>query len=644
MRILASCLLALACSAAAAAPGDETRAAFAAALARAESGAPAGPADEALRGYVLYPYLEAARLRAQLARGTQVDEAAQDWLASNPGLPITREVRREWLASLAARQDWARFLAAFEPALEDAALECHRFQAWIETGGYPELRDELLAMWMTGAQMPQSCVAPFGWLRAQGLLTAERNAQRARLALLAGNAELAEWLIRQSPPPMQPLMQRSLRLLKDPRAELAAIARAPASPIEWPEVLAALQKVARADPTAADALWARLGCANPAVRSCARIGADNAAIAERELALAYAWNRDPIAYERFLRLPSKALDERAHEWRIRSALWQGQYAQAAAWLHELPEPMAADARWVYWRARATELSGRPAQAAPIFRTLAPGNGYYALLSAWRLGEKHRPVSRPAPYEPQVQLELSALPAVQRARELFLIGRNEWANPEWRRALDGRDELARIQAARLASSWGWHVQAMATLGNPPLAEDFELSHPDAFSAEIAAGAQASGLPQEWLYGLIRQESLFQPKVISRSQAIGLMQLLLPTAREVARKEKRPAPSREDLFRPSLNIALGSAYLRQMLERFGGQFVPALSAYNGGPNAVARWLPDEPQPADVWMENIPFNETRLYVPKILWHMDARAARLGLDGFDPAPLLQPVRKTVP
>ncbi|HUP92931.1 MAG TPA: transglycosylase SLT domain-containing protein [Solimonas sp.] len=643
LRTTATLALLLALGSAAQAGEDAQRTAFKAALQRAEAGQPALADESALAAYPLYPYLEAVRLRAQLDAGATgaVDVATPAFLARNPELPVARELRRSWLESLAARKDWGQFLANTPAPLDDPALRCSQLQAWIETGGYPGLREDLLTLWTTGAPMPQSCVAPFAWLRDQGQLTPERNEQRARLALDAGNADLAEWLLRSVPVARQAPLQRALRLLKEPERELRQIALHPEQPLAWPETLAALKTLARADPERAEAAWAQFGCANPETRRCARIGADSAWTVERELALAYAWNRDARALARFRALPDSALDDRAHEWRIRAALWQRDYDQAAAWLHELPDAMAADPRWIYGRARAQELSGRVRQAQPIYQTLAAGNGYYGLLSAWRLQQRYRARSQQAPYDPALQQRLWQLPAVQRAREAFLVGRLDWANAEWKLALQDQDAAARIQAARLASTWGWHLQAVATLGKPPLVEDFEITYPDPYRSQIAAAAAASGIPAEWLYGLIRQESLFVPTAVSASQALGLMQLLVPTARDTARKMKRPAPSREELFRPELNLSLGAAYLREMLERFDGQFVPALSAYNGGPNAVARWLPDEPVPADVWLENIPFNETRLYVPKILWHMAAAASRNGADGFDPAPLLQPVRR---
>jgi soluble lytic murein transglycosylase len=109
--------------------------------------------------------------------------------------------------------------------------------------------------------------------------------------------------------------------------------------------------------------------------------------------------------------------------------------------------------------------------------------------------------------------------------------------------------------------------------------------------------------------------------------------------MARELGRPAPGRLDLIDPSLNIALGTRYLAAMRERFGGNQVLATAAYNAGPGAVSRWLPDETTPADLWMVAIPYGETRDYVRRVLTYRVIYAHRLGLDDFRLGALFAPV-----
>jgi soluble lytic murein transglycosylase len=135
--------------------------------------------------------------------------------------------------------------------------------------------------------------------------------------------------------------------------------------------------------------------------------------------------------------------------------------------------------------------------------------------------------------------------------------------------------------------------------------------------VQTAAQLTGLMPEIVYGVLRQESLYRTDAVSTANARGLMQLQLDTARRTARQWKQAVPSDIALFEPSVSVVLGAGQLKLLLDRFGGQLPVALAAYNAGPNAAQRWLPAGPMDPDIWIENIPYNETRGYVQRILWH---------------------------
>jgi soluble lytic murein transglycosylase len=162
--------------------------------------------------------------------------------------------------------------------------------------------------------------------------------------------------------------------------------------------------------------------------------------------------------------------------------------------------------------------------------------------------------------------------------------------------------------------------------------------------IRGYAQDRGLPLEWVYAVIRQESVFDADVASHAGAVGLMQLMPATAREVAREQGLPAPRRMDLIDPALNIALGTGYLAKMRQRFDGNQVLATAAYNAGPGAVSRWLPSEQMAADLWMIDIPYRETRDYVRRVMTYRVIYAHRLGLADFRVGAMFTPVRPPQP
>jgi len=135
-------------------------------------------------------------------------------------------------------------------------------------------------------------------------------------------------------------------------------------------------------------------------------------------------------------------------------------------------------------------------------------------------------------------------------------------------------------------------------------------------------ELSHVPADWILAVMRQESLFRTDAVSRADARGLMQMLPVTATAVARRWRLPSPRPAALFDPLVAVPLGAAYLRELLDHYGGQLALCLAAYNAGTAPVARWLPSRPLDADIWVENIPYNETRSYVQHIFEHIVAFA----------------------
>lgn len=599
------------------------------------------PDRAALRDYVLYPYLEATRIQTRISNGVAggADADAARWLNAYPDLPVSRELRRQWLIDIGEREDWPLFLAQDDQDSSDPTLICYRWQARIaSTPDDPALRGALLAFWTNAPQMPSICNPPFDWLQAQGLISDAALEQRARKALADGNSYLAGVLIKQLPAPRAAPLQQWLRLLQDPKATLVEIAGDPRQNFEWDALDAGFQKLSRRDPPTARAVLAQFD----------RNRLSDAQYGElrRAVALGLAWDRDPGAITAFQAVPEDAVDDLTHEWRVRAALWAGDWQLAANWLQTMPVAMAADSGWQYWRARCAEKLGRRDQAKALYRVLAQDNGYYSVLAAWRLGQRYEPRTRKLDKDRDAQKRLlDGNAALLRARELFAVDEVRWADSEWRTATANMSDADRLQVALLASHWRWYWQAVLMLNRLDASDALAQTYPkDAYQHEIKHAAKRSGLPSAWIYGVMRQESLFLRQAVSSSDALGLLQLKLGTARDAARRSGLPRPDRDDLFDAETNIALGSAYLRQMTDRFGGQFVLTVASYNAGPNAVARWLPDTPLDADVWIENVPYNETRKYVERIAWHIAVHDWQISGRIRDFDDLLQPVHRVSP
>jgi soluble lytic murein transglycosylase len=230
-------------------------------------------------------------------------------------------------------------------------------------------------------------------------------------------------------------------------------------------------------------------------------------------------------------------------------------------------------------------------------------------------------------------ELEARPEILRARELFFVGQDSRGRSEWDAAMRQLSGDEKSQAAILADRWGWHSRAIAAVASTGEYNDLSIRYPLPYKESFELFSTAASIPSTWAYGIARSESLFMRDVRSSAGAIGLMQLMPATGRDVARDIKLPYQGLTTLVDPESNIRLGTSYLGQMAARYGGNQVLATAAYNAGPHRVDGWLPQNGSlDARIWIENIPFNETRKYVKRVLaaqtifhWRMTGQVRRL-------------------
>ncbi len=579
-----------------------------------QNGRDAGePASEAMRAYPLFPYLQAARLHRAVVNApmaTTYDEAVERFLSEYGTDPVTRELRHAWLNSLADRNQWERFLTHYRDNSADDALRCRSFTGRIDLGRTEGLRADIAQQWLTPRSL-QPCDRAFDWLREQNALSDELIEQRARRAIERNNLSFARQIIAMLPSERAQPLTQWIALLQRPRNVDQYIA-SPERPIESSILLAGWSKLARGDREGAMARFERLVKA----RGWSPREASPFALA---VALPLSWDRRAEALHYFALVDPADMDETAREWHARAALWAKDWELVARIIAAMPAEQREHARWRYWAARAADNTKNPALARQLYRSVLLDDNYYSAMSAAHLGEHVVPHLKPLPLDRTQLAEISALPEFVRARELYWAAFRSQAIVEWIVGFASLSENARFQAIHLAAEWGWYDQAVATATGQRIFNDYRLLYPQPYDDEVHAAAKLTSLPPELIYGLLRQESLYRADAVSSAGARGLLQLMPDTARITARALKRPNPTAKQLLDPKVNVPLGAGQLRMLHDRFGGQTPVALAGYNAGPNAARRWLPPEPESidADIWIENIPYNETRSYVQRVLWH---------------------------
>jgi soluble lytic murein transglycosylase len=575
-----------------------------------------------LERYAIHDYLVAARLRRDLGLSADenLDAAIDAFVRAHTGQPVIRGLRRDWLASLAERRRWDWFLPR-SADLVDPVLICDRLSGRLSTGDTQGLAAAALVRWMTPQKAPVECAEVFAWLRQQALLTPALAESRTRAALSADLPRLAREFAADVPLNRRPALLQWSDLLDAPKSALNVLATLPSLAAEPEAVAAGFEKLSRTDPAYALDLLPKL-----LLREGQTIELQDRL--KRAAALGAAYDRNSRAIAAFDALPQSAVDNQVQEWRARAALWNGDFPRALSWIGQMPPSLATLPRWRYWRARAIAATQGEDPAKPVFAELAGMRDYYGYLAADRLALPYNLNVHPSPLDAATQAALAKQAAMIRAHELFDCDMPDEAQGEWNFALEGFDNATKVQAALLASRWGWFAQSITTLAQTGEFDDVTLRYPRPFLESVGSASKLAQLPQDWILAVMRQESLFRKDALSRADARGVMQMVPSTAVAVARRWHLPSPGRDALFDPSVAVPLGAAYFRELLDRYSEQLTLTLAAYNAGPAAVARWLPSKRMDPQIWVENIPYNETRGYVQHVLEHIIAFSSVRGAE----------------
>jgi len=567
---------------------------------------------EALRprfaGHVLEAYPAYWLLAGTVERADPRE--VQAFLARYPGTPLAESLRREWLRALGAAGSWDLFRAELPHyAGDDAEIACYSLQER-QARGDAEVTAEAHALFAAGRETPAACDPVFEALFASGGVTegevwdrvrklfainATRDVKRT-LALIPKRHGLPDKLIdRVQADPAHYLNQEG-RFLTQQQVTLLTRSRREL-------VLFAIERLARSHSDDAAAQLERLA---------PRIDAD-VAYAWAQVAWQGALDHDPRALEWYARAADTPLTDSQMQWRARAALRLRQWKPLLTAIQALPPEDARDPTWRYWRARALRELGEKEAADGLLRSLAGQPTFYGLLASEELGQPFVPEWNG--FHPQAaDLDrVRAYPGIQRALALYRVGLDNEAVREWLwaiRGLDDRDLLAAAEVARLANV---SDRAINTANRTVQLHDFAQRYPVPHRDVLTAASKQWDMDEAIVYGIIRQESRFMAEARSRAGAAGLMQLMPATARWVARHMPMQPFNVAMLYKPEVNIAMGTYYFRRVLDALSHPIL-ATAAYNAGPTRARRWRDDKPLEGAIYTETIPFNETREYVKQV------------------------------
>lgn len=558
-----------------------------------------------LRDYPLVSYLELELFKAQLPKLSSSEANAR--IRRHSDTVVGTYMERAWLNFLASSRKWDLFLQQVGTN-PPAGMRCEMITALRVTGRDAEADRETAKLWQTGYSLPDHCDTVLAnWLRRlPQQQKIEVHWQRARLALEQGQSGLANFLLREidGTDLLREILSHPERLYK-------AGFRLENNDFNRQLVIHTLKRLAAADVEKSNVLWHQL---RERFGFTAR---ENYALRDRfareiiaggaDFARSWLTANDPTFEDPYLT-----------QWRIRLALKEGDWPAVQQYIAALPDTMRQHADWQYWWARAEiELQGKITDdARAVLEKLAAERGYYSFLSADLLKQKYR-LGAKRTLNANLIETIQALPGMQRARELHWHGLVANADTEWRSAVVSLNREQQVAAAQMALDWGWSNAAVLTALRAKEWDDLELRFPLAFEENFKRSAKQAKIELSWAYAIARQESAFAEHAQSRVGARGVMQLMPSTARGISRDMGRAYPTLADLHTADINIEMGTFYLGQLQAEFGGNHILATAAYNAGPHRIKRVLERQTKvlPADIWIENLPYGETREYIKNVL-----------------------------
>lgn len=569
-----------------------------------------------LEDYPLLPYLEyrAVRKKFHTLRVSDVREALEKFSDT----PLQYQLRRDWLSSLAKQGRWDTYLE-FATAGGTITQQCQRLNAMLKTGQRSQALQAAEPIWLYGYSRPEACDPILNAWIGSGNLTNQLVWQRINLAMDNDQLRLARYLKRYLQANDQAWVDRWIELHQNPVNPQKLLKER--HPYADEIAVDTLNRLIRQDVLKALKVWQEIHD-NPRFSNSQQLRVI------RTLAGFLALKHDKALMQRLSNLIPSHLrfDTKFNEKMLQVALRQKDWHLVLETVKNLTPVEQKEEHWSYWRARALSELGRREEANEIFTTLAKERSYYGFMAANHLGYGFSFLHETLAIDDSLFAQVAALPGLRRARELLALDRTLMARREWNLALQNRSSDELKAAAKLAQEWDWPSQAILTLAKIQSWNDLELRFPLNHRQQVDRQAKDHGLDSAWIYAIVRQESAFSIDAKSQAGAMGLMQLMPSTAKDVASKTNKRSFKVNDLLQPEVNIELGATYLNQIYRRLQENPVLATAAYNAGPSRVINWLPEQPLATDVWIETVPFTETREYLKRVLAYTVIYNHRLG------------------
>ena len=570
-----------------------------------------------LHYYPLQPYLDQKRLMTKMKLSSATD--ISEFLTKYEGTPLDWPLRKKWLTYLAKRKQPVLFQTFFKPT-SNVELTCQHYSFELQTGVAPtRVLPKVSALWLVGKSQPKVCDPIFKKWQLAGYRTNDLIWQRIVLAADGGKHSLIPYLTKLLPEKEQALAKVWHKVRRDP-AYISKLSRFSNKSAREAEIVAyGLKRLIWRSPEKALDTYALAKTLLPFTKE-----QEQQITVKFALALASKNHADAASW--LVQVDEKLFSSNLTQWYITDALRDQNWQHIKDKLLKLPTTAQQSLQWRYWYSRSLLATDDLVQGTKLLSELAQSRHYYGFLAASYLNKASNFQNMPLVVSAEEKAFVIKSPEAKRAFELFAIGRFHHARLEWNYWLSKLNQRDKLVASKVANEMQWYDRAIFTLAKVGYLNDVNLRFPLGFETEIKHYADNQKINPAWAFAITRRESSFMSDANSPAGAKGLMQIMPGTAKQLAKRKV----SNQYLFKAKNNIKLGTKYLRNLLDKHDGNQVLATAAYNAGPYRVKSWLKDaEPLPADVWIETIPFKETREYVKSVLAYQQIYQHKVGQKG---------------
>ncbi len=565
-----------------------------------------------VQGHTLEPLAAYWELRSRL--DTASESEIQAFLSRYAGTYYEDRLRNDWLLQLGRRRDWATVAAEFPKfrMQDDREVRCYALAADAVLSRR-DVAQEALRLWHAQREADDGCTWLAEHLHSGKKINGLDLWRKARLAMDANRPKAAKDAVDIEAPR---LSEQVTLIFNDPAKYLDKRIVAVTRNRKELAVLA-LIRLAASDPDAAahllDKRWGLMLTSEEKNWTWGVIGKQ----------AAFKLQDNASAYFAKVHKDSDLSDELLI-WKIRAALRAGQWQQVLGAAEAMSPEAQKDPAWVYWRARALLATAsndtQRLQAQDLLRSIASVRGFYEQLALEELGQPILVPPAPAPLSASEKAQAFANPGLQRALYAIQIGLRPEGNREWNYTTNlheagGMNDRELLAAADFACQRQVWDRCINTSDRTRGTIDFGQRFPMPLREIVVRRANGIGLDPAYVYGLIRQESRFIMDARSHVGASGLMQVMPATAKWTAKKIGLTGFTPDQINDKETNVTIGTGYLKLVLDDFGGSMPLAAAAYNAGPGRSRKWREGPVLEGAIWAENVPFQETRDYVKKVL-----------------------------